>query len=119
MMVSQGNSHTTHFYAKGTPRGVLKSRAAAEACVRVIAEGQDQARLAGEARVAHKVCALYAQDLFLNQIFFNEYAEHMKMGIGGNTLHALAEREADSRPDGCLSLNIYCHTGPLSVMLID
>jgi hypothetical protein len=44
----------------------------------------------------------------------NKYAEHMKMGINGNRSHALAERKAGWPA----TLDIYCHAGPPSVMVI-
>jgi len=56
-------------------RIMLNSPMPEETRNRAIAEGQEQARLADEARFADKAYAQHAHDLLLNQNFFKKYAE--------------------------------------------
>ena len=46
-----------------------------ETASRTTSDGQEQARLADEARFADQAYARYAHSLQLNQIFFKKYAE--------------------------------------------
>src|SRR6202521_3955940 len=56
-------------------RIMLNSPMPEETRNRAIAEGQEQARLADEARFADQAYARYEHDLLLNQIYFKKYAE--------------------------------------------
>jgi SAM-dependent methyltransferase len=62
-----------HFHEKETMRTMPNSPV--ETRNRPIAEGQEQGRLADEARFADQAYAQYAHDLLLNQNFFKKYAE--------------------------------------------
>jgi SAM-dependent methyltransferase len=64
-----------HFHEKETMRIMQASPIPVETRNRAIAEAQEQARLADEARFADQAYVQYAHDLLLNQSFFKKYAE--------------------------------------------